>query len=289
MKKMNEQLKYYYSKFALFIKRKIQAIHILFYKNSNKEFVNIIRDNRLYLSSIDTFLTEDQYKVNDYGIPKKLFEHIDKKINDYPTYSDLLIFISRNMDKVRINYLEIGVSVMKNYLQIVNQFRNSLIVGFDNNEINPNFSKKFTQKKSNYFTSEINENKLIYFIGDLLDEKDTDEFKSINEKFDLIFSDALHTKKGVMAEYRNIIKDSLSDTFVLYFDDLDFPDLTSASLEIFEDLKTQYDNLSFLTFDIHGWVGENEKFHRNGFITNIDFDEIFKKEKIKLRNYKKII
>ena len=44
------------------------------------------------------------------------------------------------MDKVRINYLEIGVSVMKNYLQIVNQFRNSLIVGFDNNEINPNFS-----------------------------------------------------------------------------------------------------------------------------------------------------
>ena len=95
--------------------------------------MNIIRDNRFYLSSIDTFLTEDQYKVNDYGIPKKLFEHIDKKINDYPTYSDLLIFISRNMDKVRINYLEIGVSVMKNYLQIVKQFRNSLIVGFDNN------------------------------------------------------------------------------------------------------------------------------------------------------------
>ena len=110
---MNEQLKYYYSKFALFIKRKIQAIHIFFYKNSNKEFVNIIRDNRLYLSSIETFLTEDQYKVNDYGIPKKLFEHIDNKINDYPTYSDLLIFISKNMDKEKINYLEIGVSVMK--------------------------------------------------------------------------------------------------------------------------------------------------------------------------------
>jgi len=286
---MNEQLKYYNSKLVLLIKQKIQATHILFYKNTNKEFINIIRDNRLYLSSIETFLTEDQYKLNDYGIPRNLFEHIDKKINDYPTYSDLLIFISRNMDKEKINYLEIGVSVMKNYLQIANQFRNSLIVGFDNNEINPNFSKEFTQLKPNHFTSEINENKLIYFIGDLLDEKDTDEFKNIDEKYDLIFSDALHTKKGVMAEYRNIIKDSLSDTFVLYFDDLDFPDLMSASLEIFEDLKIQYDNLSFLTFDIHGWVGENEKFHRNGFITNIDFDKILKKKKIKLRNYKKIV
>ena len=47
--------------------------------------------------------------------------------------------MSKFLKKQNINYLEIGVSVMKNYLQIANQFNNSLIVGFDNNDLNPNF------------------------------------------------------------------------------------------------------------------------------------------------------
>ena len=37
---------------------------------------------------------------------------------------------------------------MKNYLQIANQFNNSLIVGFDNNDLNPNFEHLFEQENS---------------------------------------------------------------------------------------------------------------------------------------------
>jgi hypothetical protein len=265
--------------------RLLQQIHINNYVVENMELQEIISQNRSFLSSVDTFLTKSQYEEVDYGIPKNLFAHLDSQINNYPTYTDLLIFMTKYLERSKINYLEIGVSVMKNYLQIANSISNSNIVGFDNNMINPNFREIFNKHNEQLYLGKYMDNELLYFYGDLLDVSDTDKFKELEFKFDLIFSDALHTKIGVEAEYNNIIKDSLSDKFILYFDDLDFPELYDCALNIYKDLSKDYNHLYFCTFDINGWVGQHEKFHTNGFISTIDFKVIFKKEKIFLKNF----
>ena len=64
----------------------------------------------------------------------------------------------------------------------------------------------------------------------------------------MYFSDALHTEDGVLEEYKNIIKNNLSENFVLYFDDLDFPGVDKAAREIFKDLRASNEQLEFFTF-----------------------------------------
>ena len=44
---------------------------------------------------------------------------------EYPTYTDLLIFTSSYLKSKKINYLEIGASVLKNFMQIDNYIENS--------------------------------------------------------------------------------------------------------------------------------------------------------------------
>ena len=40
-------------------------------------------------------------------------------------------------------------------------------------------------------------------------------------KFNIIFSDALHTPEGILSEYENFISEKIDEEFILYFDDLD--------------------------------------------------------------------
>ena len=91
-----------------------------------------------------------------------------------------------------------------------------------------------------------------------------------------------------MEEYKNIIKNNLSENFVLYFDDLDFPGVDKAAREIFKDLRASNEQLEFFTFFINGWVGENEKFHKSGFITNMNIVNKIDKY-VDLYQYKKIL
>ena len=124
---------------------------------------------------------------------------------------------------------------------------------------------------------------------DVLDKNNTSEFSDILDiKYDFVMSDAMHTKNGILSEFENIINTNLNDEFILYYDDLDFPELESAALENFNILNKNYENLNFYTFWISGWVGQNEKMHKNGFITNLDIEDYFKIKKVKLPFFKKI-
>jgi len=286
---LNEQLKYYKQKIVLKFKRSSQFFRMKVYRVKNKKFQIIMKNNRKFLKGVDTFLTTKQYSNGDYGIPIKLFEHIDKPFNNYPTYSDLLVFMSDYFNRNDFNYLEIGVSVMKNYFQLANQLNNINLTGFDINTINPNFIDLFERESEHLFTANYQSNNLSYFQGDLLKKNHTEKFLENGMKYNLIFSDALHTKQGVMAEYENLIKKSLADNFILYFDDLDFPDLLDVSKEIYNDLQHRYNNLEFFTFDINGWVGHHEKFHKNGFITNTNIGNYLITENIRLSKFKKIL
>ncbi len=272
---MIKNIEYKYKKIINTLVLLINNLIRLFYKNSNPELKKIIKENRYTLSKSPSFLTSTQYKENNFGIPGNIFRSLDKPVNEFPTYSDMFIFFSRYLEKP-INYLEIGVSVLKNFIQINESLEKSHLTGFDINPI---------AKNSNYIFEEKNKknNTLSYFQGDVLNKKDTSLFKEkYKEKFNFVFSDALHEHDAVMSEYENIIKGNLDDEFILYFDDLDFPGLEKTVDFIYTDLKKEYNKIFFTTFYVNGWVGQHEKLHKNGLISTIDFYEILKYEKIKL-------
>ena len=275
LNKVIKNIEYKYKKLFNTLVLLINNLIRLFYKNNNSELRKIIKENRYILSKSPTFLTSTQYKENNYGIPGNIFRSLDKPINEFPTYSDMFIFFSKYLKKP-VNYLEIGVSVLKNFVQINESLETSSLTGFDINPI---------AKNSNYIFEEKNKksNTLSYFQGDVLSKKDTILFREkYKEKFNFVFSDALHEHDAVMSEYENIIKGNLDDEFILYFDDLDFPGLEKTVNFIYSDLKKEYNKLFFTTFYINGWVGQHEKLHKNGLVSTIDFYKVLKKEKIKL-------
>ena len=74
------------------------------------------------------------------------------------------------------------------------------------------------------------------------------------DKFDFIFSDALHTPEAIRSEYELIIKDSLAENFIIYYDDLDFIGLEEEFSKIILPkraifLKRHYTLYFFLGFE----------------------------------------
>ena len=262
------------------------------YKSRNKKLQEIVSSNRDFLNSIDEFLSPEIYKSVDYGIPLHIYKEIDRKIDNSITYSDLIVYLLNTFnDQKTINYLEVGVSVMKNFMQINSALKGANLYVYDINPIVPLFSSQFeinneTNKK--VFESTNGENKIIYFQGDVLSPRDQKKFGLIgNDNFNFVLSDAMHTAEGVLAEYENIIKQNLSDHFILYFDDLDFDELFETAEYVYKDLSSNRDHLNFYTFWINGWVGQNEKMHKNGIITSFNLEETLKRDNIKLPFFKK--
>lgn len=279
-----KRLKYRLNKAFSIASTKLQIIKVIYFYwiNKNKSMTTIIKRNRQYLKTIDNFLPYDVYIKNDYGVQKRIYDQLDEDIPEILTYSDLIVYLITRIFEDSVNYLEIGVSVLKNYLQINNGIKNSKLVAFDINEINPRFS--------NIEDMQLNNNILNYYKGSVLDISDTSKFINLYpDKFDFIFSDALHTPQAIRAEYNLIIKKCLSENFILYYDDLDFEGLEDEFFrikkEIQEDRKT---TINCYTFYIYGWIGTKEKLHKNGIITNVDLEKFLSAQDVKLYKFKKI-
>ena len=108
------------------------------YKLDPKETEIIIKKNRDTLSLVDNWIDEEAFKRSwfSYGVPDYIKKDIDKPINDSATYTDLIVYLSKKHFK-KINYLEIGVSVGKNFFQLLNAHSDSTFSGFDIEELNP--------------------------------------------------------------------------------------------------------------------------------------------------------
>ena len=278
-----EQLIYRFKKLIFIISRFYEntLVSIFYSLNKNKDLKKIIDINRQYLNEINNFLPEEVYKNNDYGIQRRIYKELDREIVKYPTYSDLMIYIMKLVyGSQNINYLEIGASVLKNYLQMNNAINNSHIHAYDINSINPNFSDLKSISRNN--------NKLSYFKGSVLSLDDSRKFKlEANKDFDFIFSDALHTPEGIRSEYKLIIKENLSEEFIVYYDDLDFPGIEDEVYSICEDLESGINKkVYFYSFSIYGWIGNHEKTHKNGILTSYNLEQLFKENKFKLLNFK---
>ena len=279
-----DKVNYYFRKIYMFLELKFwNYISFIYFSQKNKKLKEIIHKNRKFLNAHKTFILKDEYKKNDFGIPKHIFENINKPINNRLTYSDLIPFLITSYKKSEVNYLEIGVSVLKNFMQINENLKNSNLVAYDINDIANSFTGDFELLHPNFYTSIGEENTLHFFKGDVLNKNDIKMFKHhLNKKYDFVMSDAMHTKEGIISEYENIISGSLNSNFIIYYDDLDFPELLNAAKKIANDLSKNHQNLSFFTFWISGWVGNHEKMHKNGIISNLPIKDILKKEKIKL-------
>ena len=293
-----DYIKYQFSK----LKRKIyiiltKAVTFIYKKKLPLELLLIMKKNRSFLSGIKEYLPHGEYddRDNNYGIQNYIFHNLTKEIDLFPTYTDILTLLLREFKKNNIIYLEIGTSVFKNFQQIENNLENATLYGYDMNELIPSIMDKYNLKQKenintgqNYYHSK-GKNEIYYFKNNVLSKDGADIFKKLlDEKVNVIFSDALHSKEGILSEYENIIKSNLSDNFYYYFDDLNMYDVEEGVNEIYKDLKSANPNIKYYSFWTYGWIGQYEKLHKIGLITTFDITKIFKKNSITLPLFKEL-
>ena len=151
-----KQINYYFLKTFKILELLFWKLVANFYFSSlNNDFKAIIKSNRRYLNNTSSFISSEEYEENDYGIPGNIFQNINIEINNKPTYSDLILLLIKTFNKESINYLEIGVSVMKNFNQINNQLNYSTLVAYDINNILKSSAIKFEKvsKSNNFYKS----------------------------------------------------------------------------------------------------------------------------------------
>ena len=290
---MTKQVNYYFSKINVLIGKIFWGLVALTYNNrKNISVENIIIKNRIFLEKSSSLISDKEYQSNNYGIPKKNYKFINSSLTNDLTNIDMIIYLISSLKKDKLNYLEIGASVLKTFMSIENSFINYNMVAYDINPIVNKYANEFLVKNtsSKLHTSSKFDNNLFYFQGDVLNKDDTKDFSSsLDFKYDFIFSDALHTKEGIDSEFDNIIQDKLAENFMIYYDDLDIkwavPTVEPGVIESFQKLKAQNHNVYLYTFWIYGWLGKNENMHKNAIITNFEIDSVL--EKLKLPFLKK--
>jgi hypothetical protein len=112
------------------------------------EMEEIIDYNRKTLSMVPTWLDEESLRnsLTQYGLPQIAIETIDLDMGFEASYSDALAYLSRFLNK-KIQYLEVGVSVGKNFFQICNYLKESQLVGFDLEMLNGSVERFLTNRK----------------------------------------------------------------------------------------------------------------------------------------------
>ena len=110
-----ELLKYRIEKLIFLISINYQFLtkKIFYFLFRNKSLYKIIEENRNYLKTVEKFLPYEVYSINNYGVQKRIYDKLESEIAKVPTYSDFIIFLIKYLYKNNVNYLEIGVSVLK--------------------------------------------------------------------------------------------------------------------------------------------------------------------------------
>ncbi len=248
----------------------------------------LMKFNRKTLGLVEEWLSEDMYNKSywNYGIPKhpKNVTIVEKKF----TYTDAMLYLTRFLNG-KINYLEIGVSCGKNFLQNCNYLQNSMLAGIDIEEINPvleqffdsrqqikQWDSTFTdfhgilrQKKSSLtqykYTS--NHNTIFYSSGNKFDEQTWEVLAG--KKFNFIFSDSCHKRESLISEINMIQKYELlnESNFLIVYDDLG-GELKNVFWEIAEKLSRMYniERKYIQVLDAYGSYGYERSPHRVGFI-----------------------
>lgn len=244
----------------------------------------IIKKNRFSLKQVTNWLSEEDLATSyfDYGVPIHIRHLMNEDIGEELTYTDLIAYYSKFFDEIQ--YLEIGVSVGKNFLQLSDNIQKGEFTGFDIENINSALKSKYEfienktwesqvqslRKEPSTFTKYLYQNKKInYLAADIWDENSWKILEG--QKFNIIFSDALHDPKALLWEYEMINKyDLLADKFLIIWDDLNHG-LEKSFFEIVSDMqkKKKIPKRNIFLGKVNGWLGKNEIKHDVGFISNI--------------------
>ena len=252
---------------------------------SQVELQEFIETNRNSLRIVDDWIDSDAFKKSwfNYGVPDFIRNDINKRINNDPTYTDLMLLISKKYF-TKLNYLEIGVSVGKNFFQLLNGLDNAIFNAFDIEEINPVLESKLKlenkiewdtpsesikKNKSSFKTYKFNNTEVNYLCADVWDSNSWARLKG--KKFNLIFSDALHSPEAILFEFENLVKyDLLDEKFVIVWDDL-VGKMKKSFFKIIRKYNKIYKLQDIYLLNVNGWVGEHEGPHSVGIISNFSF------------------
>lgn len=221
--------------------------------------------NRETLRAVPTWVSEEtlegslwRYGVSEEWANNANSGYIDRTalgdIESEVTSADLLAFVARRF-LPKLSYLEIGVSVGKTLLQMHNQVTNAQIVGLDVEEVNPILRDHFdtcnevwrskvahpveTSSKGmvkKYATchrlvSAARNNVFDYLSADQFRDETWSFLKG--RRFNLVFSDGVHTPEALRSELQFLIEYDLIDKerFVMVWDDLVHPFMQPAFLD----------------------------------------------------------
>jgi hypothetical protein len=224
-------------------------------------FAAVYAKNRETLKAIPNWISADAMSRSlwRYGVPIQLTSPMAGSVGRIPlneiesevTSPDLLAFIAK-LCLPKLSYLEIGVSVGKTLLQMNYQVFGAAFVAIDVEEINPvirqhfDTCEEFWRAESPYpvetlsnglvsktatvqrLKSQRSGNTLEYVSADQFNDDTWARLKG--HRFNLIFSDGVHSPDALRAELRFLIKHDLidRDRLIMFWDDLAHPQMQAA-------------------------------------------------------------
>jgi hypothetical protein len=249
------------------------------------ELARYIPANRKVLAGVDNWIDEEAFSRSffNYGVPDSIRGLINKPIGDTPTYTDLMALVAdRYLGSV--DYLEIGVSVGKNFFQLLHALSQAHFTAFDIEEINPVLARRLTAlskaewdtpsksvKKNRSSLSEFSfqGKKVDYLSGDVWDANSWARLEG--NSFNLVFSDALHTPQAILFEFEMLVKYRLlGERFVIVWDDL-VGKMQQSFFRIVRKYNEEFGLKEVCLVNINGWIGDNEPPHTVGIISNFAF------------------
>lgn len=209
-------------------------------------FAKVYKSNRATLAEIPEWVRGEDLMNSlwRYGVPEQWdTDQHDRymtglnSIQFEPTYTDLIAFICGQF--ANLSYLEIGVSVGKNFLQIARNFPRASLACLDVERMNPvlaealggEFAETKSGKRQTVDTLSGARQKIdlaTYASGNTVylrgDQFSADTWAMLSgRKFNCIFSDGVHSPEALLAELDFLLASDLIDTsgrFVMYWDDL---------------------------------------------------------------------
>lgn len=242
--------------------------------------------NRATLAKVSCWIRDVDYQnaIYQYGLPSSVRTLIDEPTTSEITYSDVICAFARRA-KPSLRYLEIGVSVGKNFAQVVHCVKGADLVGFDIEDINPVLEEMLEKSSeetwvtaeeslrkrpsvlANY-TSRSGANKIQYLAGDVFDTQSWDRLRG--RTFNVVFSDAFHTGDALKKEWAMIRSLGLlaPEGFIMFWDDLGGYGMRKAFYGFADDIRKSYgaDRVTAGLNFFNGWLGEKVPYHPVGFL-----------------------
>jgi hypothetical protein len=246
------------------------------------------QQNLASMARIPTWIDAEAMRnsVFEYGVPDFIRPLIDLSMGQGSTYTDAMLALSGQLRKA-VAYMEIGVSVGKNFFQMAESLRESSLMGFDIEEISPVLQSQYpliskiewstaagSLKKSRSSLGEFSQsgrgNRISYLSGDVFDEESWRHLQG--RKFNLVFSDAFHSPEALLVEHEMLVRHGLldDDELIMMWDDLG-GGMTDAFQKVSRALRKSRrkgGSVSFVTL-LKGWLGDNWEDHQVGFFISL--------------------